>query len=208
MGNHTVLPLPFAASALNGISERMITSHHDNNYAGAVKNLNRVEEELAKIAADTPPFIVAALREKELTFRNSKTLHEAYFANLGGNGKRSGAIDNALNQAYGSAARWEEHFHATGMGLGGGSGWSILDYELDTGTLRTVASGNHTQVLANGYPLLVLDMYEHAYQMDFGAGAAKYIDVFFANVKWDEVNRRLERAQRAFAILKATNPKL
>jgi len=202
-GNHTVVPLPFVASTLNGISDRMITSHHDNNYAGAVKNLNSVEQELAKITNDTPAFLVAALREKELTFRNSKTLHEAYFSNLGGNGKRSGAIEGALNQGYGSTARWEEHFRATGMGLGGGSGWVILDYELDTGALRTVASGNHTQVLANGYPLLVLDMYEHAYQMDFGAGAAKYIDAFFANVKWEEVNRRLERAQRAFAILKA-----
>jgi len=201
-GNHTVLPLPFAASSLNGISDRMITSHHDNNYAGAVKNLNRVEQELAKVTSDTPPFMVAALREKELTFRNSKTLHEGYFANLGGNGKRSGAIENTLSQAYGSTARWEEHFRGTGMGLGGGSGWVILYYELEPGTLRTVAAGNHTQALANGYPLLILDMYEHAYQMDFGAGAAKYIDAFLANVKWEEVNRRLERAQRAFGILK------
>jgi Fe-Mn family superoxide dismutase len=201
-GNHTVVPLSFAPSSLNGISDRMITSHHDNNYAGAVKNLNRVEQELAKITADTPAFIVAALREKELTFRNSKTLHEAYFANLGGNGKRSGAIDGVLSQAYGSTARWEQHFRATGMGLGGGSGWAILYHELETGELRTVAAGNHTQALINGYPLLVLDMYEHAYQMDFGAGASKYIDAFFANVKWEEVNRRLERAHRAFAVLR------
>jgi Fe-Mn family superoxide dismutase len=200
-GNHTVLPLPFVATALNGISDRMITSHHDNNYAGAVRNLNRVEQELAKITADTPAFVVAALREKELTFRNSKTLHEAYFANLGGNGKRSGPIDGVLGHAYGSTARWEEHFRVSGMGLGGGSGWVILYHELESGELRTVAASSHTQALLNGYPLLVLDMYEHAYQMDFGAGAGKYIDAFFTNVKWEEVNRRLERAHRAFAEL-------
>jgi Fe-Mn family superoxide dismutase len=177
----------------------MIGSHHDNNYVGAVKNLNRAEQELSRINADTPPFVVAALRERELTFRNSKTLHEAYFANLGGDGKRSGAIEAALSRAYGSSGRWEEQVKATANGLGGGSGWVILGYELDTGAFRTTASANHAQALATGVPLLVLDMYEHAYQMDFGAAVARYLEAFFANIKWDEVNRRLERAQRASA---------
>ena len=178
-GAHTVAPLPFAAGSLKGLSERLITSHHDNNYAGAVRNLNRVEVELAGVNASTPPLVVAALRGKELAFRNSKSLHEAYFANLGGSGRRSGAIETALSQAYGTTARWEQHMRATGMGLGGGSGWAILALELDTGALRTISSGNHS------------------YQIDFGAAVARYIDAFFANVNWDEVNRRLERAQRA-----------
>ena len=91
---------------------------------------------------------------------------------------------------------------ATGMGLGGGSGWAILGFELETGALRTWWSGHHTQALATSVPLLVLDMYEHSYQMDFGAAVARYLDAFFANVNWDEVNRRLERAQRASAILR------
>lgn len=201
-GNHTLLPLPFNPAALNGVSERMIASHHENNYGGAVKNLNRVEQELAQITADTPPLVVAALRERELTFRNSKTLHEAYFANLGGDGRRTGAIEAAIAESYGSAARWEQHMRATGMGLGGGSGWAILGFELETGALRTWWSGHHTQALATSVPLLVLDMYEHSYQMDFGAAVARYLDAFFANVNWDEVNRRLERAQRASAILR------
>jgi Fe-Mn family superoxide dismutase len=201
-GTHTVIPLPFKATALNGISEKMIVSHHDNNYAGAVKNLNKVEQELTRINADTPPFVVAGLRQSELTFRNSKTLHEAYFGNLGGDGKRSGAIEKALSEAYGASSRWEEHFRATGAGLGGGSGWAILSLELDTGALRTAWSGNHTQVLATSVPLLVMDMYEHAYQMDFGAAAAKYIDTFFVNIRWDEVNHRYERALAAAKVLR------
>ena len=109
-GTHVVVPLPFKPGALNGLSERMIVSHHDNNYGGAVKNLNRVEQELSQINTDTAPFVVAGLHQSELTFRNSKTLHEAYFGNLGGSGKRSGAIDKALAEAYGTSARWEEHF--------------------------------------------------------------------------------------------------
>jgi Fe-Mn family superoxide dismutase len=201
-GAHTALPLPFKPATLNGISEKMIVSHHDNNYAGAVKNLNRVEQELSQINADTPPFVVAGLRQSELTFRNSKTLHESYFGNLGGDGKRSGAIEKALAEAYGTSSRWEEHFRATGAGLGGGSGWVILALELETAGLRTCWSGNHTQVLGTSVPLLVMDMYEHAYQMDFGAAAAKYIDTFFVNIRWDEVNHRHERALAAAQVLR------
>jgi Fe-Mn family superoxide dismutase len=201
-GTNTVVPLPFAPASLKGLSERLITSHHENNYAGAVKNLNGVEKQLAQINKETPPFLVVALRERELTFRNSKTLHEAYFANLGGDGKRSGAIDTALSQAYGTGGRWEEQFRMTGMGLGGGSGWVILGYELLTGALRTFGSGNHTQAPATTLPLLVMDMYEHSYQMDYGAQHPQYIDAFFANIKWDEVNRRLEVAQRAAGTLR------
>lgn len=85
--------------------------------------------------------------------------------------------------------------------LGGGSGWTLLELELQTSELRTTWSENHTQTLATAVPLLVLDMYEHAYQIDFGAAAAKYIDAFFANVHWDEVNRRLERAVAAAKLL-------
>jgi Fe-Mn family superoxide dismutase len=196
-GTNTVQPLPFKPGSLNGLSERLVTSHHEKNYGGAVKNLNRVEQELSKISADTPPFVTAALRERELTFRNSKTLHEAYFANLGGDGRRSGAIETAIAEAYGSTAAWEAQFRATAMGLGGGSGWVVLALELDTGGLRTYGSGNHTQTLAGSAPLFVLDMYEHSYAIDFGAEHARYIDAFFANTKWDEVNRRLERARAA-----------
>src|SRR6266481_5343719 len=95
----------------------------------------------------------------------------------------------------------EEHFRATGSGLGGGSGWVMLSFELDTGSLRTAWSGHHTQALATGFPLLVMDMYEHSYQMDFGAAVPRYLDAFFANVQWDEVNARFERAQRLRAAL-------
>jgi len=197
---HAPVPLPFPPGSLNGLSEKLISSHHENNYGGAVKNLNKVEQELAQVTKDTPPFIVAALRERELTFRNSKTLHEAYFANLGGNGQRSGAIEGAIATTYGTSAKWEEHMRTTGMGLGGGSGWASLSLELDTGALRTFWSGNHTQVLATSVPLLVLDMYEHSYHMDFGAAVARYIDAFFTNVQWDEVNARFERAQRMSAL--------
>jgi Fe-Mn family superoxide dismutase len=192
-GQHAPRKLAFEAKKLRGISEKMITSHWENNYGAAVKNLNKVEEELVRISKDTPGFLVGGLKERELTFTNSIVLHEHYFGNLGGDGRSDGAVAAALAETYGSLGRWEEIFRATGASLGGGSGWTVLDWNLHTGALRTYWSGNHTQTLAFGAPLLVLDMYEHAYQMDYGAAAAKYIDAFMQNVDWQEVNRRFER---------------
>jgi len=200
-GQHRSKPLPFDARKLNGLSERLIVSHHENNYGGAIKNLNKVEEELARVTTETPAFVVGGLKEKELAFTNSVILHELYFSNLGGSGQADGRIAKDLADAFGTFARWEETFRATGMSLAGGSGWAILDLNLSTSDLRTYWSGNHTQALAWGHPLLVLDMYEHAYQMDYGAAASKYVDAFFRNIHWEEVNRRLERARAAPAAL-------
>jgi len=202
-GQHPLVPLPFDPKTLKGLSERLLVSHHENNYGGALRNLNKVEEELARTTVDTPGFIVAGLKERELTFTNSVILHELYFGNLGGDGRPAGAIQKALSEAFGALARWEELFRATGMGLAGGSGWAILDFNFHTGDLRTYWSGNHTQSVAFGEPLLVMDMYEHAYHLDYGAAAAKYIDAFFVNVRWDEVSRRFERARKADAALRA-----
>ena len=201
-GRHPVAPLPFDPTKLRGLSERLLVSHHDNNYAGAVKNLNKVEEALGQTGKNTPGYLVAGLKQRELAYTNSVILHEAYFATLGGDGKPAGAILAALADAWGSLARWEEQFRATGMSLAGGSGWTILDFSFHTGDLRTYWAGDHTQSVASGLPLLVLDMYEHAYQMDYGAAAAGYVDAFFRNLNWDEVNRRLEGARRAVAVLR------
>ena len=195
-GQHVAKPLPFNPAKLNGLSEKLLVSHHDNNYAGAIKNLNRLEQELAQVTPETPAFVVGGLRQSELTYRNSMTLHEAYFGNLGGNGKASGAVAAAIAGAYGSFDNWALHFRSIGASLGGGSGWVVLACELMTGELRTVGANHHTQALATSLPLLVMDMYEHAYAMDYGAAAAKYIDAFFANIQWDMVNQRLEQADK------------
>jgi len=202
-GDHKVVDLPFQPAKLKGLSAAMLTSHHDNNYAGAVKNLNKVELELAKITKDTPGFTVSSLRERELTFTNSKILHEHYFGNLGGDGKLAGAIEKRLAAQFGSTARWEELFRATAMSLGGGSGWVILDVNYASGDLRIYGTSGHNQSLAYGQPLLVLDMFEHAYAIDFGAAHAKYIDAFFQNVQWSEVDKRLARGDKALAVFRA-----
>lgn len=203
VGKHEIAPLKFDATKLSGISEKMITSHWQNNYGGAVKNLNKVEEQLATVNKDTPGFVVSGLKDRELGFTNSMILHENYFGNLGGDGKPNGAVASAISDSFGGLARFEELFRATGMSLAGGSGWTILAFNFHLGDLRTYWSGNHTQAVAFGQPLLVLDMYEHAFAIDYGAAAAKYVDAFMANLNWDEVNRRYERALAASKALRA-----
>ncbi len=201
-GRNVVAPLPFKPASLTGISEKLIVSHHDNNYAAAVKNLNKVEAQLAQATKETPPFVVGGLMTSALTFRNSMILHEHYFGNLGGNGVAGGELEKALSSHYGGFGKWEELFRSTGASLGGGSGWVVLGMDLYAGELRTFWSGNHTQAMAFTQPLLVMDMYEHAYQMDYGAAAAQYIDAFFKNVSWDQVNARYEKARRMVTVSK------
>jgi Fe-Mn family superoxide dismutase len=203
-GGHEVHPLAFDPKKLRGLSERLLVSHHENNYGGAVRNLNRVEQELSRINKDTPGFVVAGLEERRLTFRNSVTLHERYFGNLGGDEQRGGPVDELVAEAWGSSARWEELFRAAALGLAGGSGWVVLGIDMhDSGRAVTYAARDHAQAQSSVVPLLVLDMYEHAYHLDFGAAAARYVDAFFRNVLWDEVNRRLERARAAWTALRS-----
>jgi Fe-Mn family superoxide dismutase len=167
-----------------------------------VKNLNKVEADLANVTKDTAAYLVAGLKERELTFRNSALLHEHYFGNLGGNGKLDGAVAAAIAAAFGSTARFEELFRATAMSIAGGSGWVVLSHDLYRDALVACWSGGHTVNHAGGVPLLVLDMYEHAFHMDYGAAAAKYVEAFMQNVQWEEVNRRYVAAQRAAAALR------
>lgn len=194
-GAHAVVPLAFQPAKLRGLSEKLVTSHHANNYAGAVKNLNAVELALDKVTKDTPGFEVAGLRERELTYANSVYLHEAYFENLGGNGKPAGDFARALATQFGSAARWEELVRATAMSLGGGSGWVTIARSSLTNDLRIVGSGGHAPALAAGTPILVLDMFEHAYALDYGAAHARYVDAYFANLNWSALDRRWRLAK-------------
>jgi superoxide dismutase, Fe-Mn family len=192
-GQHQPKPLPFDPTKLKGISEKLIKSHWENNYGGAVKALNNVELRLDRMLKepDLPPYIYGDLKREELMRTGSIVLHDQYFANLGGDGKSGGDILETIKQWFGTYDQWEAEFKRTGNALGGGSGWTILAYNLHTGEVHNYWAADHMHNAPMSRPLLVLDMYEHAYQMDYGAAAAKYIDAFMQNVNWEEVNRRL-----------------
>ena len=193
-GAHQVKPLPFDPTKLKGISEKLIRSHHENNYAGSVKALNAVEQHLADMLkmSDMPAFLYGDLKREELMRTGSVVLHEFYFANLGGSGKADGNALKSIEKWFGSYDNWENEFKRTGNALSGGSGWVILAYNSHTGELHNYWAADHAHNAPFSVPLLVMDMYEHAYQMDYGAAAAKYVDAFMQNVNWEEVNRRVE----------------
>jgi Fe-Mn family superoxide dismutase len=191
-------PLPFDPSKLEGLSERLIRSHWENNYGGSVKALAQVKARLAQAAddPDLPPYVYNDLKREHLIRTGSVVLHELYFENLGGSGRAGDAVREAIAQAFGSFEAWEIEFRRIGAGLGGGSGWVVLGLNQHTRQLENYWMADHAHAPAATAPLLVMDMYEHSYQMDYGAAAAKYVDAFFRNIHWDTVAARLAAATR------------
>jgi Fe-Mn family superoxide dismutase len=196
-----VKPLPFDPTKLRGLSEKLLVSHHDNNYAGAVRRLGQIRQMLNGLPRDTPGFQLKGLKMEELIAANSAILHEEYFGNLGGDGKASGAIQQTIAKDFGSFDRWELEFRGISAALGGGSGWAILAFSFHDNRLANFIAFDHTDNIAFGRPILVNDMFEHAYHMDYGSAAAGYVDAFMNNVQWEECNRRLEQAQKLQAIV-------
>jgi superoxide dismutase, Fe-Mn family len=186
------VPLPFDPTRLPGLSERLLRSHWDNNYMGSVRALASVNGQLAGMLAskDTPANHYHALKREQLLRRNSVVLHELYFGNLGGDGRPDAAVRTAIAADFGTFDAWETEFRLLGAGLAGGSGWVILGYNLHTRRLENYALADHSHGPAACVPNLVMDMYEHSYHMDYGAAAARYIDAFFANIRWDVVATR------------------
>ena len=146
---------------------------------------------------DLPPYVYGDLKREELVRTGSVVLHEYYFANLGGDGKTGGKIQDLLKQWFGSYEQWEAEFKRTANALGGGSGWAMLSYNAHTREVHNYWAWDHMHNAPTGIPLLVIDMYEHAYHMDYGAAAAKYVDAFMQNINWETVNRRVEAALKA-----------
>lgn len=204
-GQHQPQPLPFNPAKLKGLSEKLIRSHWENNYGGSVKALNAVEQRLDAMLKEKelPAYVYGDLKREELLRTGSVVLHEHYFGNLGGDGKAGGEVLDVIKQWFGSYEQWEAEFKKTASALSGGSGWTILTYNFHNGEIHNYWAWDHMHNAPTGQPLLVLDMYEHSYQMDYGAAAAKYIDAFMDNVNWEEVNRRFVKSQKASAALRA-----
>ena len=191
-------PLSCDPARIKGMSERLIVSHYENNYGGAVKRLNLIEEKLAELNYDsTPGFLINGLKREELVAMNSMILHELFFDGLGDESEPGTTLRDAITRDFGSYERWRSEFVAMGKALGGGSGWVVLAFDPHQKAPHTYWLWDHTHSLAWGVPLLVMDVYEHAYAMDYGANTRGYVDAFFQNLNWDEVNRRAEKVRTA-----------
>jgi len=190
---YAIKKLPFDPAKIKGLSEKLLASHWENNYSGAVKRLNAITTQLAGLDfATAPVFVVNGLKREELIATNSMIIHELYFDCLGGEGEPKGPLADQIARDFGSVARWKVEFAATGKALGGGSGWVLLSWSPHDKRLVNSWAADHTMTIAGGRPILALDMFEHAYQMDYGAKAAAYVDAFMQGIRWDTVAARFE----------------
>jgi len=193
------LPLPFAPEAVPGLSERLLRSHHANNYGGAVKRLQAIRAQLQKIArSQVPPFELNGLKREELIATNSMLLHELYFDCISPDEQAMEPAWNlALEASFGSVERWREEFIACASALRGGSGWVLLSFLPREGALVNQWASDHAHAIAAAVPILALDMYEHAYHLDYGADASAYIEAFMKAIAWKSVYARYQAAIHA-----------
>jgi Fe-Mn family superoxide dismutase len=194
---YAIKPLPFDPKSIKGLSEKILTSHYDNNYSGAVKRLNAITTQLAELdVAKAPVFVINGLKREELIAANSMILHELYFGGLGEESQPGSALNDALARDFGSVDRWRAEFVAMGKAEGGGSGWVLLTWNPHDKRLINTWAADHTMNLAGGQPILALDMYEHAYQMDYGAKAGDYVDAYMKAIRWANADQLFERYSR------------
>ncbi len=196
---YTMKPLLCDPTKLVGLSEKLILSHYENNYGGAVKRLNAISDQLATLDfASAPVFVVNGLKREELIATNSMILHEIYFDGLGATDMPASVLD-LLTRDFGSVARWQTEFTAMGKAQGGGSGWVLLTWSQRDAKLVNQWAADHTHTLAGATPILALDMYEHSYHIDYGAKAAAYVDAFMQNINWKSALRRLPNESKGAA---------
>src|ERR1700694_569293 len=144
-------PLSLDPKSIKGISEKVLVSHYENNYVGAVKRLNAIGAQLAELDfAKAPGFLVNGLKREELIAMNSMILHEAYFDSLGGGGAVRGSLTDAIARDFGSVDRWRAEFSAMGKAEGGGSGWVLLMYSPRDKRLVNQWAADPTNAIAGG----------------------------------------------------------
>jgi len=194
---YAIKPMSFDPKKIKGLSEKILISHYENNYSGAVKRLNAISEQLAGLDfAKAPSFLINGLKREELIAANSMILHELYFAGLGEESRPGPALAEAITRDFGSMDRWRAEFVAMGKAQGGGSGWVLLTWSPHDQRLVNAWAADHTTTLAGGQPILALDMYEHAFHMDYGAKAGEYVDAFMQAIRWSNADSLYERVSR------------
>jgi Fe-Mn family superoxide dismutase len=198
-----VRPFLLKPQWMNGLSERLLVSHYENNYGGALRRLNAIRVRVAALDwARAPVFEINGLKREELIAMGSVILHGIYFDSLGGHGNNPptgvdeppAGLAQALKRDFGSVVAWRAEFTAMAKALAGGSGWAILAWSERLGRLVNHWAADHAHNLPGATPILALDMYEHAYHLDFGARAAAYVDQVMANLNWERIGARYRLA--------------
>jgi len=192
MAERTVKPLQY--KELEGLSEKQISQHHDVLYAGYVKKTNEIRTALAGVDLAGANATYSTLRElkvEESFALNGVKLHESYFFNLGGKEPISGTIKEWIARDFGSYEKWEAEFRALSVAA---RGWVVLAFDLEEGRLYNFVADMHSQGgIWGSVPVLVHDVYEHAYFIDYATDRKSYINAFFKNIRWQECNEVIKR---------------
>ncbi len=172
-----------------GFSDSLLTNHF-TLYEGYVKNTNTLIDLLKTKEIGTPEY--AELQRRFGWEWNGMRLHELYFGNMTKNSSTlaDGKLKEKIEKIYGSLENWQKNF----IGVGGmrGIGWVILCYDRSQDTLFNVWINEHDMGhLAGGTPLLVMDVFEHAYMLDYGIKKAEYIETFLRSIDWVTIEERL-----------------
>ena len=205
---YAIAPLFCRPWTLNGIQPLLIESHYEHNYGSAVRRLNAVSAELAEFdVASAAPQALGRLKREQASLLGSTLLHELYFASLGGDGRSVPPdMSEALVRDFGSVDRWRQEFVALAESLGGESGWIVLGYVPRDRRLINQSMTEHAQSIPGAIPILALDMYEHAYHLEFGANQTAYIAAFMRNILWSAVEARYPGALDAAPPLTQQQP--
>jgi Fe-Mn family superoxide dismutase len=181
---------------LEGISRPAVEAHY-KLYQGYVAKRNEILGKLADVDLSAANQVYSEVRalKIDLTFAiGGIKNHEIYFEHLGGEGGApDGAVADLIARDFGSADAWRADLKATGMG---GRGWAWTAYDWDEGRLfNYIGDAQNTFPIWNTTPLIALDVYEHAYFLDYQTDRASYIDAFFNNLDWSVVNDWMSRYQ-------------
>ncbi len=185
----------FNIRGLKGISDEQVSQHIEILYKGYVKKLNEIRERLESVdlsGANQVYSELRALKVEESFAMNGVVLHELYFENLGGNGTlEGGVLKEFIARDFGSFERWQEEFKACALAS---RGWVVLGMCLNEERLVNWCLDTHSAGLPAGLrPVLVIDVYEHAYMIDYGVKRPPYIEAFMQNINWQVCESRLTR---------------
>lgn len=184
-------PKPLKYHSLPGLSQMQLDAHY-RLYLGYVNKTNEIREKLALASRQEASPIYSRYRElkvEETYSLNGIKLHELYFHNLGGGGQPDGEMSYYLNRSFGSVSNWKDDFLALGLSS---RGWGVMAFDLDERELRNFLLDAHNKgSIQRAIPVLVLDVYEHAYFIDYQTDRRAYLNAFFHLIDWNVVNCRL-----------------
>ncbi|MCA9382310.1 superoxide dismutase [Candidatus Dojkabacteria bacterium] len=185
---YTLPKLPYSYESLKGISKQVNEWHHDKHYASYVNGRNEVEEKLAKMRASSDWAGVRSVMLAQSHNVSGSILHNIYYSIMGGDGKVDENLEvvKSINKYFGSYETWKNEFTEIAKIS---RGWAVLSHDVSDGELHNAMTDFHDEEVPWGFlPILACDVWEHAYYYDYGPDRGAYLDAFFQNLNWSNVN--------------------